>query len=93
MDTSFRLKQIAQRTLRALNLARKHRLPAHEHQDEQVRVGQNLDRAVEPSQFAISSRQEGQQRLVHRERRIRRQGLGQKGAIAASLHRVGTGAA
>ena len=92
MDASFRLKQIAQRALRALDLAREHGLPAHEHQDEQVRVGQNLDRAAEPTQLAVGGRQKGKQRLAHHERRIRRQRLRQERTITPSLHGIGAGA-
>ena len=56
VDTSFRLKQVAQRTLGALNLAGEHRFPTHEHEDEQVRIWQNLNGTVQPSQLAVRCR-------------------------------------
>ena len=53
MDVGLGPKQVAQRTLRTLDLARQDRFPTHEHEHEEIRVGQNLNGAVKPTESLI----------------------------------------
>ena len=47
------IEDVLERTLRSFDLARKDRFLADVHKDEQVGIGQRLDRAIQSSQGAI----------------------------------------
>ena len=78
-------KQILQRTLRALDLAREHRLLAHVHVNEEIGIGQGEHRAVEPPECAISAREQRHQLAGKINCRVRRQRARHKRAVASQL--------
>ena len=77
----------------SLDLAGQHRLPAHEHEHEQVGIGEDPDGAVEPAKRLIGAGEQHLKRLVHVQRRIRRQRLGQEGPKPVRETPVASGAA
>ena len=92
MDVRLGPKQVAQRTLRTLDLARQDRFPTYEHEHEEIRVGQNLNGTVKPTEGLICMGQQRLQFSVDVKRRIGWQRFGKEGVEALRLTDVGAGA-
>ena len=81
-------EQVLQRTLRAFNLAGQHRFFADVHEDEQIGVGQGLNRPIKPSEHPVGLRQQHLQRPIEPYRRNRRQRFRQKCPIPTDLPNI-----
>ena len=86
-------EHVAERALRALDLAGEHGLLAHVHEHEEVGLGQGMDGAVQPAQRAVGRRQPGLYDPRHAHRRARRQRGGNEGPVAGGQEDVTAGAA
>ena len=58
MDVGFRAQQVPQGALGALDLTGENRLPAHEHEHEQIRIRQYLDSAIDAAERLVGARQQ-----------------------------------
>ncbi|GIX33058.1 MAG: hypothetical protein KatS3mg125_1014 [Lysobacterales bacterium] len=65
-------EQVLQRALCALDLAGEHRLLAHVHVDEEIRIGQREHRAIEPAQRVVGGGEPLAQGAAEIERRVGR---------------------
>jgi hypothetical protein len=84
-DACFGGEHVLQGTLRALDLAREHRLLADVHRDEQFRMRQGADRPVQPTECAISVRAQRQQRMVEADGRLGWERCRQERPVAGEL--------
>ena len=71
-DIGFRREQVLEGALRPLDLAREHRLFPHIHHDEEIGMGQRLDRAVEPAERPICIRKQALHLAAEIDRRVGR---------------------
>lgn len=76
---------ILQRALDTLDLRAQHRLPAHVHGDEQVRIRQRPCHAVQPAHGLIRAREQPDHSEVHIDRRVRRKGRRNEGRVPGRL--------
>lgn len=92
-DFGLGSKDILEGALGTLDLAGKYGLFAHIHEDEEIRVGEDLNGAIKPSQSAIGLGKEALELALNTDWRIRRQRLWDKRTIAGALALVMTSSA
>ena len=89
----LRRQQVLQGALCALDLAGEHRLLAHVHEHEQIRVWQRFHRPIQPAQGSIGLGEKHLQFAAQSQRWIRGQRRGMESPVARGLAAVSAGAA